>query len=63
MTAGQTYTPSPAAITKYATRNVYMRDGETSTILAGDTISSDRPDDPTSEFMVTPHSTEPHKVV
>jgi len=61
MTAGQIYTPRPAAITRYTTRNVYRRKSETSSMLVRDASSLDGTDDPTSEFMVAHCNTVQHK--
>src|SRR5262245_49331306 len=52
MTRGQMYTPSPAAITKYATRNVYRRNSETSGVVVDDAKSPEGAADPTVEFIV-----------
>jgi len=52
MTRGQMYTPRPAAITKYATRNVYKRNSETSGVVVDDAKSPEGAADPTVEFIV-----------
>jgi len=52
MTAGQINTPSPAAITRYAARNVYRRNSETSRRVVRDVTLSDGTDGPTTEFIV-----------
>jgi hypothetical protein len=46
------YTPRPAAITKYATRNVYRRNSETSGVVVDDAKSPEGAADPTVEFIV-----------
>ena len=46
------YTPRPAAITKYATRNVYKRNSETSGVVVDDAKSPEGAADPTVEFIV-----------